>query len=293
MSRRPTVAITSVRGGDAPSAGLVLAQALSRQRAIDVDIAVLASDPLVDGIQAVHVADRVVTVPPLAREPEAFVARLADLARATSPLVLVPGSSADVLALAPHQATLRRAGVRAVLPSPARLADLPSPRAAGVRRLTGRGRRPAGVELSAASVATHATPSALAVARLLDVSSSGVVWSAVTVAEPAVVAAVTRAVARLRWRGPAETRFVLDRRGRLWFAGLTPGFPSWISLAAAAGQDVAVAYVRLALGLAAGHAGRFTGGLVLSRVSIDRVTTVETLRHLVAHGGITHGTRHR
>jgi hypothetical protein len=292
MSRRPTVAITSVRGGDAPAAGLVVAQTLARQRAIDLDIAILVTDPFVEGVQAVHLADRIVTVPPLDREPEAFVARLADLARTTSPLVLVPGSAADVMALVPHQATLRRAGVRAVLPRRAQLADLPSPRAPGVRSFPRRGRRPTGIALSAASVAAHAMPSALAVARLLDVSPSGVVWSAVTVAEPTVVAAVTRAVTRLRWRGPAETRFVLDRHGRLWFTGLTPGFPSWLSLAAAAGQDAALAYVRLALGLPAGRAARFTGGLGLSRVAIDRVTTVETLRHLV-QGGIVHGTRHR
>jgi len=292
MTRRPIVAITSVRAGDVPSPGLVVAQTLRRHRAMDVEIVVLASEALVDGVQAMHDADRVATVPSLGRDPDGFVAALAPLARAASPFVLVPGSADDVRALAPRQAALRRAGVRALLPPPARLAELPMPRAAGVARVPARGRKPRGTLLSAVSVAAHAAPGALCVARLLDVSTSGAVWSAVTVADARIVKAGERGVTRLRWRGPAETRFVLDRRGRLWFAGLTPGFASWTSLAAAAGQDAAAEYVRLALGGPARRAGRFTDGLGLSRVSVDRVSTIETLRHLVTHGGISHGTVH-
>ena len=96
-----------------------VAQTLRRHRAMDVEIVVLASEALVDGVQAMHDADRVATVPSLGRDPDAFVAALALLARAASPFVLVPGSADDVRALAPRQAALRRAGVRALLPAPA------------------------------------------------------------------------------------------------------------------------------------------------------------------------------
>ena len=290
MSRDVTVAITSVSGGDTPSPGLVVAQTLRGQRAMALQVVVLAADPLIDGIQAVHVADRIATVPPPAREPEAFVDAVAALAREASPLVLVPGTPEDARVLACHQPALRRAGVRALLPSPARLDALALPRAARIMRVGHRGRAPIGIELSVVSVAARAAPSALAVARLLEVSSSGVVWSAVTVADPRLVGALTRAMTRLRWRGAAEARFVLDRHRRLWLTALAPGFASWVSLAAAAGQDIAIEYVRLALGRAPGPAGRFTEGLMLARIAVDRITTIETLRHLVAHGGIAHGT---
>lgn len=290
MSGDATVAITSVSSGDAPSPGLVVAQTLRRQRAMALEVVVLASDPLVDGILAVHIADRVVTVPPPSREPEAFVHALVPLARERSPLVLVPGTATDARVLAHHQPALRRAGVRALLPSPARVDALPLPRAARLMRVGHRERAPKGIELSVVSVAARAAPNALAVARLLEVSASGVAWAAVTVADPGLVRTLTRAMTRLGWRGAAEARFVLDRHRRLWLTALTPGFGSWISLAAAAGQDLALEYVRLALGREPRRARRFTDGLMLARIAVDHVTTIGTLGHLVAHGGIAHGT---
>ena len=346
MKPHVTVALTSVYGGDAPSAGLVAAQMLRRQQALDVRLIVLATDAFADGIQGVHVADHVVVVPPLARDPEAFVARIRDLARKERRLVLVPGSPGDTIALASWEPALRRAGVRAILPRATRLPELPfpangqgvrSPRhlvVAGSNRLQALRRAwrypvgvrwadgeqawaynptdlhailaagPAGavagvyeavpgIEISVATLARDSAPASLVVARPLHVSENGVVWSAVTMANPRLVADARRAVAALRWRGPAEARFTLDDGGRLWFTGLTPGFPSWVSLTAAAGQDLVLQYVQLALGARPGRPSTFADEVFQARVSVDHPTTIDVLRQLVTEGETSHAARSR
>ena len=341
MKPHVTVALTSVHGGDSPSAGLVAAQMLRRQQALGVRLIVLATEAFADGIQGVHVADHVVVVPPLARDPAAFVARVGDLTRKERRLVLVPGSPGDAIALAPWESALRRAGARALLPKAARLGELPFPSTgrgvwaprhlvvAGSNRLEALRRvwrypvgvrwaegeqtwahsaidlqailsaGPAGavagvyeavpgIEVSVATLAKNAAPSGLVVARPLNVSENGVVWSAVTMANPRLVADARRAVAALRWRGPAEAWFTLDDGGRLWFTGLTPGFPSWVSLTAAAGQDLVLQYVRLALGARPARPSTFADEIFQARVSVDHPTTIDVLRQLVAEGEISH-----
>lgn len=345
MRRPVSVAVTSVYGGEAPSPGLLAAQMLRRQKALDVRIIVLAAEAFGDGIQAVHVADRVVMMPPLDRDPGAFVEALGRHARALDPLVLLPGSANDTLTLASRQQELRRAGVRAVLPRAARLDQVPFPPTRGAvgvprhrvvspaDRLRALGRpwrypvavrwaagggtwahtpadlqailsggppgvtagiheTVAGTEISVAVLGADSAPADFVIARPLNVSEIGVVWSAVTMAHPRVVAATRRALQGLRWRGPAEARFVMNERGRLWFTGLTPGFPSWVPLGAAAGQDLVLQYVRLALGARPVRRPAFADGVFLARVSVDRPTTIDVLRQLVAQGEITHAASH-
>lgn len=339
MSRPITVAITSVRGGDAPSAGLVAAQMLRRQRTLDVRVVALASDVFADGVQSVHVADRVVVTPSLASDTDGFFRVVASLARQDRRLVLLPGAPADTLALAGHQRALARAGGHALLPRESQITRLPFPQTAAVRaprysimpngsppRTRRRWRYPvvarwadgtalsvatateldavmersgaspvlavheviAGRALTVAFVAGDSGPAPFVAARPLSVSRSGAVWSAVTVADPALSAQLRRAIRGLSWRGPGEAHFALDGRGRPWFTGLVPGFPSWVSLAAAAGQDLVVDYVRLALGAATTPAMPIIDGLLLSRVSVDRPLSIDALRELAVQGEISH-----
>ena len=336
-----TVLITSVRGADSPSPGLVAAQTLRRQTALDVRIIALAADPFAEGLQGLPVADQVVVVPRIDRDPEGFLASVARLGREASPLVLVPGSAGDVVRLSPYHARLARARVRVLLPAERHLATLPFPPAARQvlvpRHVMVDGREPeravhaawrypvtvrwtdgvtaearsrdelrallgsrepsltagvharvAGTEISVASVSAGGRRPGVVAVRLLTVSDTGCVWSAVTMADPQVLAAARRILGTLRWPGAMEVRFVLGARGRLWCVGLVPGFPSWVSLAAAAGRDLVAEYVRLALGLAPVAANGFAEGVLLSRVSVDHPTTVEALTRLATVGEFYH-----
>jgi carbamoyl-phosphate synthase large subunit len=340
--KRPiTVAITSVRGADSPSPGLVVAQTLRRQTALDVRIVALAADPFAEGLQGLAVADEVVVVRPIDRDPNGFLASVRRLARDRTPIVLIPGSARDVLLLSRHRTALARARVRVLLPAERQLATLPFPpatrRVLVPRHVMVDGREPeravhvawrypatirwadgvtaearsrdelrtllgsreptltagvharvAGTEIGVASVSAGGGRPGIVAARLLTVSDTGCVWSAVTLANSRVLAEARRILGALRWPGAMETRFVLDARRRLWCVGLVPGFPSWVSLAAAAGRDLVAEYVRLALGLAPTAANGFIEGVLLSRVSVDHPTTVEVLTRLATEGEFRH-----
>ena len=347
MTRPITVAITSVRGADAPSPGLVVAQTLRRQTALDVRIMALATDPFVEGLQGLPAADHVVIVPSLDRDPAGFLACLRRLVREAAPVVLAPGSPRDVLLLSPHRAALARLSVRVLLPAERWLSALPFPPVGRrtlvprhvvlggrdrVHTLRGGWRYPVrvrwadgvvtvgrtlrelraqldarhhesltagvyesvtGVEIGVAAVSAGKRQSDIVAARLLTVSEKGCVWSAVTMTDPEVLATARRVLGSLRCPGAMEARFVLDTRGRLWFVGLVPGFPSWVSLAAAAGHDLVTDYVRLALGVAPAATTRGSNRMLLSRVSVDYPTTIETLTCLATQGEFRHASSRR
>ena len=346
MTRPITVAITSVRGADAPSPGLVVAHTLRRQTALNVRITALATDPFVEGLQGLPAADHVVVVPSLDRDPAGFLSGLRRLVREAAPVVLVPGSARDVLLLSPHRAALARLPARVLLPPDPWLAALPFPpvgrrtlvprhvvlaRDDRARPLKGAWRYPvtvrwadgvvavgrtlrelraqldardenltagvyesvAGAEIGVAAVSAGRRQSDIVAARLLTVSEKGCVWSAVTMTDPEVLATARHVLRPLRCPGAMEARFVLDARRRLWFVGLVPGFPSWVSLAAAAGHDLATDYVRLALGFAPAATTPVSDSMVLSRVSVDYPTTIDTLTRLATQGEFRHASTRR
>lgn len=148
-----------------------------------------------------------------------------------------------------------------------------------------------GTEISVAALGGHdGRVAGLAAALPLCRSHNGALWSAVTTTDPRVLTAARRVLAQTRWTGPAEIHLVRDRADTLWFTGLTPAFPSWISLAAAAGQPLARHYAQLALGAAPLPSRAYQDGLLMSRIAVDLVTSITTLSHLVTEGVFTHAT---
>lgn len=350
MSPRPIwVGISGIHAADEPSAGLAVAQSLRRDSVANIRVVALVTSAFTDGIQSVTSADEVVVVPSPQREPDRFVSALGPLARGRR-FVFLPGSPGDLIALAPHRATLDREGVHHLLPSPRQVAALPLlglsrvpgvkvPRSirldlndfrpvarrvwrwplvvrttdgrlglassvAGIAPVAHSLARPCGfpttihetvigTEISVAVLGNRAGRIAgLAAALPLRRSDNAALWSAVTTGEPHVLAAARRVLARARWSGPAELHLIRDQAGTLWFTGLTPGFPSWVSLAAAAGQPLARQYVRLALGAAPLLSPEYRDGLLMSRVAVDLITSVTTLGRLATEGVFTHDSRH-
>lgn len=348
MSARPIwVGITGISAADEPSAGLAAAQSLRRDSVANTRVVALVTSAFADGIQSVTAADEVAVLPSLQREPARFISALGGMARGRR-FVLLPGSPEDVMALAPHRASLARAGVHALLPSPRQVAGLPFlglAKVAGVRiprsmRLDLNDLRPvarrswrwplvvraldgrfalagsveeiapaaralnrpwgvpaaiheavAGTELSVAALGNHGGRVAgLAAALPLLRSSNAALWAAVTTTEPRVLLAARSILASIRWIGPAEIHLFRDQSDTLWFTGLTPGFPSWISLAAAAGQPLARQYVRLALGAAPLLSPEYRDRLLMSRVTVDLTIPITTLGRLATEGAFVNGT---
>lgn len=146
-----------------------------------------------------------------------------------------------------------------------------------------------GDEFSIAVVGTggKGTVSVVA-ARALVRSATGAVWSAVTTIEARVLTAARRTVQAVRWTGPGELHIVQDGAGALWFTGLTPAFPSWISLAEAAGAPLVHEYVRRALGRTPKPTTRYRNGLLMSRVAFDVVAPLDDLGRLAIEGVVNH-----
>lgn len=150
-----------------------------------------------------------------------------------------------------------------------------------------------GTEISVAVLCGgHGRVLGLAAALPLQRGSNGALWSAVTTADPQVLAAARRVLDVARWTGPGELHLIRDEAGALWFTGVTPGFPSWISLAAAAGRPLARQYVGLCLGAAPLLHGTYRDGLFLSRVAMDVAMPITTLGQLATEGAFSHDTSH-
>lgn len=120
------------------------------------------------------------------------------------------------------------------------------------------------------------------VAKLLSCSENGAVWSAMTVDDGKIMGTVKSLLSKLAWSGPLTLNLVAS--GSVHLVGLAPGFPSWISLAAAAGQDLPLQYLRLALGTSVLPMDGYRAGLCLARVSVDQPTDVAALSRLVTQG---------
>jgi hypothetical protein len=342
-TREISVAILGINGADSPSPGLILSQTLRRQSLLPVRILALVGNPFTDGIQAVNHADETVVVPSPEASPQAFVDRVAELARRAAPLVLLPGGTSEWLTLIPLGRKLQARNVSLLFPPDQcvkELLPLPSQKTLGkgVRLpkhavLRSPNIRPllkvawrfpvrlrasdgtAGVaatweelELKLAQPRSHPSsllliqeiapgeeisvaalgdrrgrPVGWVAVKVLSRSDNGALWSAVTVDSPVIQNVVKPLLTRFAWPGPL-TLSLSFAAGVVYLSGIEPGFPSWISLAAAAGQDLSLHYLRLALGTSVLQVGSYRPGLFLARVAVDQPTNFQALGQLVIKG---------
>ncbi|HLC40809.1 MAG TPA: hypothetical protein VJO34_04175 [Methylomirabilota bacterium] len=345
-----SVAILGINGADSPSAGLILALSLRRQRSVPVRVIALVENPFTDGIQAINHADEVVVTPSPVVSPEGFIERIRGVARRFAPLVILPGGPSDWCSLIPLKRGLRTNGVSLLFPSESlvntllpfpdrgklkgvatpqhcvlRSRDLRPLRAVTWRfplRLQSRDGAvgvaatwheleimvaqhhahsitplliqeiPSGEEISIAALGDQrGRPIGWVAARVLNRSENGAVWSAVTVDASAIRTVVKPLLDKFAWPGPLTLTFSFTAGGPC-FTGIEPGFPSWISLASAAGQDLPLHYLRLALGKAGLAQTSYRVGLHLARVAVDQPTEFMALSRLVTQGDYANGNNH-
>jgi hypothetical protein len=345
-----SVAIIGINGADSPSAGLILAQSLRRQRSAPVRVIALVENPFSDGIQAINHADEVVVAPSPRVSPQGFIERIRGVARRLGPLAILPGEPADWCSIIPLKSALQRNGVfllappeslvKALLPFPDRgtLKGVTAPQHCVLRSRDLRPLRavkwrfplrlqshhgavgvattsheleimvaqhhhhsitpllireiPSGEEISIAALGDQrGRPIGWVAARVLNRSENGAVWSAVTVSASAIQNVVQPLLRKLAWPGPLTLTFTFTPGGPC-FTGIEPGFPSWISLASAAGQELPLQYVRLALGKAVLAQAGYRAGLHLARVAVDQSTEFTALSRLVTQGDYANGNHH-
>ena len=121
--------------------------------------------------------------------------------------------------------------------------------------------------------------------KKLYVTDKGKGWSGITIREPALMALTEKTIEALQWNGGLELEFVKDKTTNTYFLlEINPRFPAWVYLTAAAGQNLPLAALKLALGQ---HVPRFESydiGKMFIRYSWDLITDIKRFEEITISG---------
>jgi carbamoyl-phosphate synthase large subunit len=120
--------------------------------------------------------------------------------------------------------------------------------------------------------------------RKTIVTRLGKAWGAVTVHEPAVIDTAERVVRGLRWRGPCEIELLKTREGRVELVEVNPRFPAWIYLTTAAGANLPLGLLRLALGRKPPPFAGYRAGTFYVRHAAEAIGSMSELETIAYHG---------
>ncbi len=123
--------------------------------------------------------------------------------------------------------------------------------------------------------------------KKLQLDDRGKAWGALTVDDPELIRAAQRVVSGLCWSGALELELMRHRdSGELYLIEINPRFPAWIALAAAAGQNLPWALVRLALGEAVPAYDTYYSGVLQLRRSLDVPAELSIYEAMVQRGEV-------
>jgi carbamoyl-phosphate synthase large subunit len=121
--------------------------------------------------------------------------------------------------------------------------------------------------------------------KKLGISSQGKAWAGVTVKDEELLELSARIVRELEWVGPAELEFVRhSATGKPYLLEVNPRFPTWVYLAARAGQNLPAAAVQLALGRRVHPLDSYQEGVVYVRHVKDIICSIEQMAQLASQG---------
>ena len=112
----------------------------------------------------------------------------------------------------------------------------------------------------------------------------GKAWGAVTIDDPELLDAAKRVVKALKWRGGCEVELVRQRRGRIHLIEVNPRFPAWIYLATAAGVNLPLGLLQLALAQRVPRYEKGRAGVIYVRHATETTGTLEDMDALVTRG---------
>ncbi len=92
---------------------------------------------------------------------------------------------------------------------------------------------------------------------------------------------------RLQWIGPAECEFLKDEKGNYSLMEINSRFPSWLYLACAAGQNLPLLTVQLALNIPVQPLTSYTAGKLFIRTVTDTFIDAQQLLALTAAGEVS------
>jgi len=90
----------------------------------------------------------------------------------------------------------------------------------------------------------------------------------------------------LKWIGPAECEFLKDEKGHYFLMEINSRFPSWLYLAAAAGQNLPLLTVQLACDMPVRPLTSYTAGKLFVRTVADALLDARQIMELTASGEV-------
>lgn len=124
--------------------------------------------------------------------------------------------------------------------------------------------------------------------RKLRITEKGTAWAGITVRDEELLELSSKILERLKWVGPVELEYMKDsREGKYYIIEINPRFPSWVYLAAEAGQNLPLAALKLAGGEKVEPYSSYHTGLTFVRHAVDLVCPIDYLESLTLRGELS------
>ena len=120
--------------------------------------------------------------------------------------------------------------------------------------------------------------------RKTIVSRQGKAWGAMTVSDPALLETARRIVAGLEWRGGCEIELLKTRENEIYLIEVNPRFPAWVYLATAAGVNLPVGLVRMALSQPVPRYPSYASGVFHVRHATEVIGNIADIEALTSLG---------
>lgn len=121
--------------------------------------------------------------------------------------------------------------------------------------------------------------------RKMALTEKGKGWAGVTIDDARLLDVTEKVVGALSWRGGLEVELIKESEGgTLYVAEVNPRFPAWVYLATAAGQNLPLACVKLAMGEPVAKMSGYRVGTMFVRISMDQIAELSRFGHIASTG---------
>lgn len=127
------------------------------------------------------------------------------------------------------------------------------------------------------------------VMKKIGITGKGKAWAGVTVHDQDFLNLGRKILAKLEWTGPIELEFLKGAFSRKFYlVEVNSRFPSWIYLAAKAGQNLPLATFQIAMGKRVKPMPPYQTGVMFYRSAQEYVVNFDLLKKIAIHGEIVY-----
>ncbi len=147
-----------------------------------------------------------------------------------------------------------------------------------------------GEEFNATTVGYEGNALGIVCMKKLVLTDKGKGWACVTIKNNDLIDLTRKIIASLKWHGPIEVEVILSKKDhQFYLIELNPRFPAWIYLAKAAGINLPLIALSLAIGDGRAHCNaplQYQTGVVFSNYTTNLITDLTRIQTLFTTGEI-------